>query len=378
MRRCDVLIVGGGPAGSSCARSLVESAFDVVVLDQARFPRDKTCGGWITPVVLQLLAIDCMEYAKTNVLQPITGFHVSCLGRSGVRIPFASIVSYGIRRFEFDDYLLKRCGAHVYDGTRVNQIQRDGRSWVINGSFSAPMLVGAGGHFCPVARMLGARVAAEPAVLAQQAEWQFRSPVDPAEPELLFFPDRRGYAWRLQKQDFINVGLGRLGPDSLAPYRRQFLDWLRIHGAPHSQPPAWHGHAYLTADASRRNVCDDGVLLVGDAAGLADPRSGEGIRQAVESGLMAAQCIAEARGECSRAELAPYALMLRARYSPRSLPWPVPGFVARGAMSVPWFVREVVVKRWFLHLNDHPLPITVGQVVQPADRLPIGPSTHKL
>ena len=356
MRRCDVLIVGGGPAGSSCAHRLVESGLDVVVLDQARFPRDKTCGGWITPVVLQLLGIDRVEYAKTKVLQPITGFRVSCLGRSAVRIPFGSVVSYGIRRFEFDDYLLKRSGAHVCEATRVNHIQRESHEWVVNGSFSAPMLVGAGGHFCPVARMLGAQVAAEPAVLAQEAEWRFRSPGDPAEPELLFFPDRRGYAWRLQKQDFVNVGLGRLGPGSLAPYRREFVDWLRAQGVPHCQPPAWHGHAYLTADASRRTVCDDGVLLVGDAAGLADPRSGEGIRQAVESGLMAAECITEARGDFSRAYLTHYAQDLRARYSLRYLPLPVPGFVAQGLLSVPLFVREVVIKRWFLHLNDRSVP----------------------
>ena len=49
MHSCDVLIVGGGPAGSACAWKLARSGFDVAILDRARFPRDKVCGGWITP-----------------------------------------------------------------------------------------------------------------------------------------------------------------------------------------------------------------------------------------------------------------------------------------------------------------------------------------
>src|SRR5690606_26023348 len=56
--RCDVLVVGGGPGGSSCARALVRAGLDVVVLDRRRFPRDKVCAGWITPPVLATLEID--------------------------------------------------------------------------------------------------------------------------------------------------------------------------------------------------------------------------------------------------------------------------------------------------------------------------------
>ena len=76
MDSCDVLIVGGGPAGSSCAWGLRSSGLRVVILDKAKFPRNKVCGGWITPSVLQALAIDPAEYARGRTLQAITGFRI--------------------------------------------------------------------------------------------------------------------------------------------------------------------------------------------------------------------------------------------------------------------------------------------------------------
>src|SRR5690348_15306072 len=81
MRSCDVLIVGAGPAGSSCAWGLRSSRLDVLVLDKASFPRDKICGGWVTPFVLQALEIDPVEYAQGRTLQPISAFRISSLGQ---------------------------------------------------------------------------------------------------------------------------------------------------------------------------------------------------------------------------------------------------------------------------------------------------------
>jgi menaquinone-9 beta-reductase len=352
MRRCDVLIVGAGPAGSSCAWRLVRKGFDVVMLDQARFPRDKTCGGWITPVVLELLEIDARDYSQSRVLQPITGFRVSCGTAPAVRVPFGKIVSYGIRRFEFDDFLQRRSGAQVCEGVRAERIERDGTSWVVNGQFSAPLLIGAGGHFCPVARTLGAQVTQEPAVIAQEVEWQGRTIAEPTEPHLCFFTDRSGYAWSFQKQKFANVGLGCLGPKSLAPYRPRFFAWLRSAGTAPSDPPPLHGHAYLTADHSPRQVAGESVMLVGDSAGLADSRSGEGIRPAVESGLLAARFAIEAKGAYTPERFARYAAALTAPRSRSAFSWPVPEALSLKLMSIPWFVREFVVKRWFLHMNQ--------------------------
>src|SRR5690606_3711297 len=74
MEHCDVLIVGGGPGGSSCAWRLRQLDCDVVVLDRRVFPRHKVCAGWITPQALESLSVDVEEYGAWRVLQPITGF----------------------------------------------------------------------------------------------------------------------------------------------------------------------------------------------------------------------------------------------------------------------------------------------------------------
>ena len=104
----------------------------------------------------------------------------------------------------------------------------------------------------------------------------------------------------------MNIGIGRLGSDPVPKAYADFVDFLREREA--RCPPAgtWRprGHAYLLYESSARRVVDDGVLLVGDAAGLAVPQSGEGIRPAIESGVMAAETLIAAAGDYSRRETA--------------------------------------------------------------------------
>lgn len=109
---CDVLIVGAGPAGRSGAWKLRDSGLRVVILDRQSFPRDKVCGGWITPPVVEELEIDLEEYSGGHVLQNIHGFRTSRMGSREVETDYGRPISYGIRRCEFDDFLLKRCRAH--------------------------------------------------------------------------------------------------------------------------------------------------------------------------------------------------------------------------------------------------------------------------
>src|SRR5262249_59691015 len=98
MDACDCLVVGGGPAGSSCARALVQAGMDVVVLDKATFPRDKICAGWITPAVVAELDLDLADYGRERTLQPITGFRTGLIGGKPVGTSYGHAVSYGIRR----------------------------------------------------------------------------------------------------------------------------------------------------------------------------------------------------------------------------------------------------------------------------------------
>ena len=160
------------------------------------------------------------------------------------------------------------------------------------------MLIGAGGHFCPVARHLGASARKEEAVAAQEIEFEMTAEQREAcaihgdAPELYFCADLKGYGWCFRKGDFLNIGLGRLDAHSLPGHVSKFVQGLKKSGKiGFDLPAAMRGHAYLIFQETKRPVVGDGVLLIGDAAGLAYSQSGEGIRPAIESGLLAAKAI---------------------------------------------------------------------------------------
>lgn len=374
MDSCEVLIVGGGPAGSSCARQLREAGIDTIILDKATFPRDKVCGGWITPAVVEELGIDLAEYARGRVLQAITGFRTGRMGDAEVETKYGRSVSYGVRRFEFDDYLLQRSGARLILGKPLTSVERSGDGWIVNGEAAnkeirARLLVGAGGHFCPVARYLGASARKEEAVAAQEIEFEMNAEQREAcairgdFPELYFCADLKGYGWCFRKGDFLNIGLGRLDAHSLPGHVSEFVRGLKESGKiGFDLPAAMRGHAYLIFRETKRQVVGDGVLLIGDAAGLAYSQSGEGIRPAVESGLLAAKAIIAAGGEYTRERLEGYRGMLGARFGEaradwstrigRKLPPRVMQSVAKALLETRWFSRRVVLDQWFLHTDE--------------------------
>jgi len=204
--------------------------------------------------------------------------------------------------------------------------------------------------------------------------------VNPEQPELYFCPDLKGYGWCFRKETTLNVGLGRQDRRRLTEHLQRFVQALVSEGhLPADLPTAWHGHAYLLNGSSPRAVAGDGVLLIGDAAGLAYPQSGEGIRPAIESGLLAARVIAAAGGDSRRTALEPYRIALEQRFgverqtlsgepavSPRGargltgfLPDPVVQALARRLIATRWFARRVVLDRWFLHAGEAPLAVPV-------------------
>jgi len=369
METCDVLIVGGGPAGSTCAWKLNRAGFDVMVADRAAFPRDKVCAGWITPQVVASLQFDIDDYRRGRTFQTISGFETGIVGQPhSVRTHYSCPVSFGIRRCEFDHYLLARAGARMALETAVSSLRRERTHWVVNDAIRARMLVGAGGHFCPVARWLNPRESSDrlgPVVAAREAE--FRIPEDApgfsahAEtPSLYFCSDLAGYGWCFRKGHYVNVGFGRVRSRSLARATDDFVSFLASRGiVPAMREWPWHGHAYSLYPPPGR-VVDDAVLLVGDAAGLAYAQSGEGIRPAVESGLMAADAIIAARGQYDREGLRAYEQSLRQRFDSgpvsrvlgRLLPESTSASWARGFLRSPRFVRHVLLDRWFLHAGQ--------------------------
>jgi flavin-dependent dehydrogenase len=373
---CDALVVGGGPAGSTCAWALRRAGLDVMVIDRAVFPRDKVCAGWITPQVVADLSLDIEEYRRGRTFQPITAFRVGLIqshDRDHIRTVYGDEISYGIRRCEFDHYLLQRSGARVMAGTSVTSIRRvtsganGGGHWIVNETIRTSLLIGAGGHFCPVARLINGPMSAASVVVAQEAEFPIEPSgaaacaIDGEAPELYFCRDLKGYGWCFRKGDFLNVGLGRLDRRSLPGATAEFLAFLASTGRISSQTsPRWRGHAYAVYDSPHRRAVDTGVMLLGDAAALAYAQSGEGIRPAVESGLLAAETILAAKGQYTKDRLEPYQERLRARFAAGTIsgalsaivPERLGAIVARRLLATPSFVRHVVLDRWFLHRHQ--------------------------
>ncbi len=305
------------------------------------------------------------------------------MGRALSRyVGYDRVVSYGIRRCEFDDYLLRRSGARLELGASAS-IRREHGSWIVNDRVAAPVLVGAGGHWCPVARLLNPtpelreasaerqpRSASRAVVVAQETEFPiapehargFTTPADT--PELYFSRDFRGYGWIFRKQGHVNIGVGSLDPHACPTATVAFVDDLRTRGVvPLGTFDAgrWRGHAYRLAQSGRRRASGAAVLLAGDAIGLAYPQSGEGIRPAIESGLLAASTIIDARGDYSVERLAAYDRRLATRFGDghrsgrgpsRFIPEGTAARLGARLLAFPWFVRHVVLDRWFLRSGE--------------------------
>jgi len=288
----EVIIVGGGPAGSTCAWKLRRSGIECLILDKEEFPRHKLCAGWITPKVVKDLEIDFNDYP--HGLVSIDKIYVNIFG---VKLKIKTH-QYSIRRYEFDDWLLKRAGVPVYTHY-IENIRKENDRYIIDDRFCCRYLIGAGGTFCPVYRTffepINPRAKANRIVALEE---EFKYAFEEKDCHLWFFENKLpGYSWYVPKGNgYLNIGVGGISEGLRSPGKTiqnhwnrfvQKLSDLSLVKEYNFNPK---GCLYYLRDGIK-DVQIGNAFVIGDAAGLATRDLGVGIGPAVKSGLLAADAI---------------------------------------------------------------------------------------
>ena len=295
MKHVETIIVGGGPAGSTCGWHLTRHGRDVLILDKSSFPRLKLCAGWITEKVMSDLEFSLEDYPH-SILKLKMRTHIAKLPFSLSGLPTIG-ENYSIRRTEFDDWLLKRSNTPVKQ-YMVKTIERDGDLFIINNEYSCRYLIGAGGTMCPVRRTRFPDSRVKSRQLAT-LEIEFEYPVPDTTCHLFFlYRGLQGYSWFVPKGNgYVNIGLGgkakyfRKSGTKIHDHFQLFLGDLvkaRLLDETTAQNLKKTGHPYYLF-SYKGDIKRENCFLIGDSAGLASVDMGEGIGPSIESGLLAAQ-----------------------------------------------------------------------------------------
>jgi geranylgeranyl reductase family protein len=309
-RPLDVLVVGAGPGGIAAALTAHRRGLGVAVVDRATFPRDKTCGDGLTTGALRLLerlgvrvpAIAGFESVQETVL-------VSPGGRQVVLpLPDHGVHSAVVPRHDLDATLVghaRAAGVDVRDGCALTAVRHDGDAVdaeLADGSrVPARFVVAADGHYSSVRRLLDGGAPVD--LGTWHAARQYFTGVHDRRQWVLFEPDLLpGYAWVFPLPGGrANVGFGVLRDGrSGTALRRLWSSVLTrtsmrdvLHDAtPEGTPRAWP----IPAAYDREGLAHGRILSVGDAAGVVDPLTGEGIAQALETGILAVDAIVRGGG----------------------------------------------------------------------------------
>jgi geranylgeranyl reductase family protein len=324
----DVVVVGGGPAGSVAAITLAARGVPTLVLDRARFPRDKPCGGGIRWSVFRRFP-DLAPWLRARVtLHPLRRVRMESPSGATVVAEAPEPFYVTLRRSEFDAALLARAralGARVREGARVVGLERDGAGarlrLVDGGAVGARIVIGADGVNGVVARAAGLSTGSPDEALALDTmEETDLAELAVADPDTMYvaygWKGYPGYGYVFPKRHHVDAGVGfllsffkgRLGGPPQAQHAR-FLEEAAARGVVRgrSNPANFKAYRIPLGGPLARTVADR-VLVAGDAGGFVNAYTGEGIYHAMVTGRLAAEAAADAlgRGDASAAGLASY------------------------------------------------------------------------
>lgn len=337
----DVVVVGAGPAGSSAAHYLAKHGLDVLLLDKFDFPRDKTCGDAVGPRSLHLLRDMGILDEVLHIGFRLNGVEIFTPGGHSVAAPVPEhdeLPNYGliVPRLHLDNVIRERAlasGAHFQSPIHVTNVESSGEGVTITGerrgqsvSYKARAAIIAVGASARLLLRMGLLKRLPQMVLAARAYYEGVSGLTDSMHLRFDGVPLPGYGWVFPVSDSsANVGAGvfRVGlaarwlPDTprvafdrfvQTPVLRQMLARARRVGPIKGYP--------LRIDFPRAPTFGARVMLVGEAAGLVNPLTGEGIDFALESGKMGGEHLARllAAGDLSRAGFQEYDWLLRRRY----------------------------------------------------------------
>ncbi|NOZ63159.1 MAG: NAD(P)/FAD-dependent oxidoreductase [Calditrichaeota bacterium] len=294
MVRAEVIVVGGGPAGSTCAWKLKQLGIDALILDKKPFPRLKLCAGWIQPEVISDLEIEIDDYPHRIVRFDRFRVHIK---NKNLKIP---VNQYAIRRIEFDEWLLQRSGADVHTH-EVKNIEQRGEFYVIDEKFECRYLVGAGGTYCPVYRtFFKEKKPRRKNLMIASLEHEFAYDYQDENCHLWFVQNNLpGYSWYVPKGNgVLNLGVGgyaekiKANRDTIKNQWEFFVKELKKLNLVQKVDFEPKGYVYFLRD-DNDFVQNGRAYVIGDAAGLATRDMGEGIGPAVRSGILAAESIVQ-------------------------------------------------------------------------------------
>ncbi len=311
----DVLVVGGGPSGAVLAYELAQRGLHVLIVEKATLPRYKACGGGLTVKTVQNLPLDVGPVLELQA----AGGRVSYGGRPLLQADVPEGIAWLVMRDRFDHWLVQRAidaGARLIEGRAVTAVeQENGRvvAIVAGERLAARLLAGADGVHSVVARSTGllprrrtgmaleAEVDVPPAALAAQGTYATFD----------FGALPHGYGWIFPKSDHLSVGVFHARPGKVDGLRQHMERWAASQAVLRERRVIrQRGHPIPLGGQGGARHCGR-VLLVGDAANLADPWLGEGIYYAVRSARLASDALVQALQD-GPAALAGYSAQLDA------------------------------------------------------------------